>query len=783
MNGELAGLRVRDSRLRVRREELLALLRPPAPGSAVVPEGAGAPEMTSVASGAGGRTGAPTANAGAAPVAGAQGAFAAGGGPGGPGGPQAGVPGGPGGPGGGPGAYGPEGPVPGAGEVSPRTAQNSLLILGGLLLTVAAVVFTLVSWGHMGIAGRGLVLAAVTGIALFVPWVLIKRGLGATAETVGVLALALLMLDGYAAHRVGALASLGWADYWGVVLALVAAVSAVYGRVLPLRVQPVIAVVLAQLPLVIWLDDTAVGFGIAFTAATGFNVALWKFGKSPALRITSGICLGVTVIVAFFVAAVDSVVVDDDILACVGLLAVQAGLGLWMAWRAGVVERVAGVGFAALTLTFALGSPVSLLLDDAWRVLPYPVAALVVAGAAVLLPRASRATGVIAGVVLAGLAAVPFVPELLVGLSGPLGNAASVWDGAASVPDGLFMVRAGVVTFALFAVVCGAVGWKGVALLGPLLTPPPQEQEAQGAPAQGEPAQGESPQEAPATGAPAQGVLAWGWFAGWGVREWTLLAGLVFWTLAALVAPVAFGAPYLVGAGVALALTVLLSVLAARTPVVAWAAAGAAVQAVAWGLVTEGATYAVLGALLVVWGVFYRRPAALTGAALAGGGLVWAVLGGLGAEVAGSVALGFAVAGALALAGAFASPEVARNGGAVPQGVRRRPRTAAWLLRGTRLRPRTAGRCRFQGMPVRRGSSGTCWPSCSPGWPWPPSRTWRSGGWPATWGRCSTRGRGQRNCGPSGPWRSSRWCSPGPSPCRPLGVRWGGRWGWRAWRW
>jgi hypothetical protein len=47
-------------------------------------------------------------------------------------------------------------------DASPRSAQNVLLTLGGILLTVAAVAFTLVSWGHMGIGGRSAVLGAVT---------------------------------------------------------------------------------------------------------------------------------------------------------------------------------------------------------------------------------------------------------------------------------------------------------------------------------------------------------------------------------------------------------------------------------------------------------------------------------------------------------------------------------------------------------------------------------------------------------------------------------------------
>jgi hypothetical protein len=83
----------------------------------------------------------------------------------------------------------PEAPAP--------SVQNVLLLLGGILLTIAAMVFTLVSWGHLGIAGRAVVLGAVTVAALAAPAVLLKRGLRSTAESVAGLGLALTVLDAY----------------------------------------------------------------------------------------------------------------------------------------------------------------------------------------------------------------------------------------------------------------------------------------------------------------------------------------------------------------------------------------------------------------------------------------------------------------------------------------------------------------------------------------------------------------------------------------------------------
>ncbi|PBO19618.1 hypothetical protein CLM83_05495, partial [Streptomyces albidoflavus] len=90
--------------------------------------------------------------------------------------------------------------VPSGSATGGPGAQHVLLILGGLLLAVAAIAFTLFSWGELGIAGRSVVLAGVTAGALGAPVLLLRRGLGATAESVGAVALLLTVLDAYALH-------------------------------------------------------------------------------------------------------------------------------------------------------------------------------------------------------------------------------------------------------------------------------------------------------------------------------------------------------------------------------------------------------------------------------------------------------------------------------------------------------------------------------------------------------------------------------------------------------
>jgi hypothetical protein len=87
-------------------------------------------------------------------------------------------------------------------DASTRWIQNTLFLLGGLLLAVAAIVFTAVAWAQFGVGGRAALLGAFTLAALAVPPVAVRRGLAATAETFAAVGLLLVLLDGYAAWYV-----------------------------------------------------------------------------------------------------------------------------------------------------------------------------------------------------------------------------------------------------------------------------------------------------------------------------------------------------------------------------------------------------------------------------------------------------------------------------------------------------------------------------------------------------------------------------------------------------
>ncbi len=80
----------------------------------------------------------------------------------------------------------------------------------------------------MGIAGRALVLGAVTVAALGAPVVLLRRGLRSTAEAVAGLGIALTALDAYALHEV-AFADTDGLGYTALAAAVLAGVWAAYG--------------------------------------------------------------------------------------------------------------------------------------------------------------------------------------------------------------------------------------------------------------------------------------------------------------------------------------------------------------------------------------------------------------------------------------------------------------------------------------------------------------------------------------------------------------------------
>ncbi|MEU9607789.1 hypothetical protein [Streptomyces sp. NPDC048057] len=330
--------------------------------------------------------------------------------------------------------------VPGP-ETSRRGAQNVLLVLGGVLLAVAAIAFTLVSWGSMGIGGRGAVLASITAGALLAPVALLRRGLASTAESVAALALVLTVLDAYALRQV-ALSDASGTAYAAWAAAVLAALWAGYGRWLSaLRLPLPLAVACAQLPLGLWAVTVSSGvlpLGWALVATAACDVALAVTVARPAVRVTATVGAVVAGGWAGALGALESAAAGSAASALPGgvLLAAVAAVALGWAWRTpeSAVPLAAAAGFA---LTAAAGGVLREVFPAGWAVPAYLLAAIGVLAVPVAtgagLPRQlARGLALASAVVHTG-AALATLPLLAIVLGGPAGTVADgVWQGAPS---------------------------------------------------------------------------------------------------------------------------------------------------------------------------------------------------------------------------------------------------------------------------------------------------------------------------------------------------------------
>lgn len=366
------------------------------------------------------------------------------------------------------GAFGPapaQGPVPAPwaaqrAEASSYTARNVLLVLGGLLLTVAALAFALLNWGGMGVGGRAAVLGGLTLGTLAVPLPLLRRKLVATAESVAGFGLALLALDAYALHAT-CFPHADGLGYTAFSAALIGALWAGYGMAMPapgLRLPLPFAVVVAQLPLPLWaltLDGTSdrriYGFAVALLLTFAADIALaaarqrdGRFTRATArpVRLTAAVA---AVPAGALMMGVTLSQQPEGLAPAARWNAVQAVAAalLLYAGRQHRARRLAGpVGTAAgLVLISALGGVVWAVVRAEgtagwdWRVLVYLLCAAGLSGAVALLRRvrerwAPRSAGlaVAAAVVQCGALVWTLVP-VAEAVFGPWLFAARAWEG------------------------------------------------------------------------------------------------------------------------------------------------------------------------------------------------------------------------------------------------------------------------------------------------------------------------------------------------------------------
>ncbi|MFC7217504.1 SCO7613 C-terminal domain-containing membrane protein [Streptomyces polyrhachis] len=329
-------------------------------------------------------------------------------------------------------------PRPAAGdarEVSAPSAQNVLLALGGVLLAVAALAFTLVSWGSMGTGGRALVLAAVTGVAGAAPVVLLRRRLTATAEALAALALALTLVDALAVMLIAE--PRDPAAYWSAAFALLAAGWAGYGLLVRKVRLPLPAAVLAAQPVLPLLALAATGaesvqgvlWALLATAAADLAAALTVTRRS--VRLTAAVAAWATGGCALLGAGVLSLDAGTaPVLRAAALLGAGAALALLAARRTG---QPAPAAVAGASVVVGVGGVVRTSVPEAWAAPGYLLAALPVAGAA-LAVRGTDWAAVRKGLAGAAAAAQVLVlcwtlPALAAAVAAPVRWLAKVWEG------------------------------------------------------------------------------------------------------------------------------------------------------------------------------------------------------------------------------------------------------------------------------------------------------------------------------------------------------------------
>ncbi|MER6995826.1 hypothetical protein [Streptomyces sp. NPDC000410] len=346
-------------------------------------------------------------------------------------------------------AAGPAGPRPGHGhghgagpETSPPSAQNVLLTLGGILLAVAAIAFTLVSWGYLGIGGRSAVLGVVTVAALAAPVPLLRRGLTSTAESVAALGLVLMVLDAYALHRV-ALPGTDGLGYAAVASGALAALWAAYGLAFEkLRIPLPTAVITAQLPLPLWaLAADASAWVIAWatlaTAALDLGIATAaRAGRGGtgriavlALAVTGAVVTGGWSLLARLWLSMTAATPPEALEPALLLLS-AAGLALYAAWRVPSAAW-AGAGVAGLAAIAGVGGVLRTALPGGWAVPGYLLCAVALLAAV----RTAAPRGVLLGLARAsGLvhaaSAAWAVPPVALTLLHPLTGLDTIWSGA-----------------------------------------------------------------------------------------------------------------------------------------------------------------------------------------------------------------------------------------------------------------------------------------------------------------------------------------------------------------
>lgn len=315
----------------------------------------------------------------------------------------------------------PQAPAVARPELSGKVVARVLLVVGAVLVVIAAAAFTVANWSSIGPLGRSAVLLAVSAAVLAMPWPLARRGLMATAESVAAIGLALTIADAY---LVGRLIGHGSSPFaFAASTAILATAWLCYGGAVRLRAPWLGAIAMGQLPglyLAAGIAAHAVAIPLALGLTAGADLLLAYLASRLAYHAESRTCLlaaGLTWVAGIGLAAVQAITASTVPAACWPAAALAAsalaGIALWprVGHGAGPVAAISGFLLTGIAL------PVAVALPAGWPAVAFAVTGLGVSALAISFRKIDltdagikldhAAAGAAAMLGLTGLAVLP----------------------------------------------------------------------------------------------------------------------------------------------------------------------------------------------------------------------------------------------------------------------------------------------------------------------------------------------------------------------------------------